>query len=60
VFRFARRVSEATAIFGLRMSLGDEQVAENSKSLSMEKRSKLAERHPNQTAGIIGGWQDDQ
>jgi len=47
-------------IFNMRMTLGDERVYESSKNLSTDYRSKLCGRHPAQTEGIIGGWQDKQ
>lgn len=60
MFHLTRHVVEASMIFSLRQTVGEEAMYENADSLSPEQRSKLSERHPNQTAGIIGGWQDEQ
>jgi hypothetical protein len=42
------------------MTAGDEQMAEASRELPDKYLSKIAQRHPNQTRGIIAGWQEKQ
>lgn len=56
---FTRFLIESTSICMARTVFGEEAVAEHAQSaLSTSQMSRLASRHPNQTAGIIEGWQD--
>lgn len=57
---YFRKVIESRNILMARLSHGDEAVYEKSKEMSPKERSELASDHPNQTRGIIRGWQDEQ
>jgi len=60
VIFFFRKVAESSGILIARLIHGDEAIYEKSKEISPKERSELASDHPNQTSGIIEGWQDEQ
>jgi hypothetical protein len=60
-FKLQRQIAEGTAIYWTRTMLGDKRTKElANKTLSTKQQSKLAQRHTNQTVGIIRGWQSDE